>query len=169
MTRSGIFYFVSFFVYVIAQAFFKNLVIFNTSFCFLYVAFILLMPIETNNLLLMFLAFAMGFAIDIFYDSLGMHAFTMVLIASIRNYWLGVITPQGGYDAGAVPNIPTQGIQWFLVYTLPLVFVHHLILFLIESGGLLFWFSMLKSINSLLFTMTVIVLLQYLIPNRSRT
>ncbi|GHM99626.1 rod shape-determining protein MreD [Cytophagales bacterium WSM2-2] len=168
MMRSSVIYFILFFVYVIAQAFFKNLVLFNTAFCFVYVAFILLMPIETNNLVLMIAGFAIGFTIDIFYDSLGMHAFTMVLIAYIRNYWLGIITPQGGYDAGALPNVPAHGLQWFLVYTLPLVFVHHLILFLVEASGTLFWYSMIKTINSLLFTMTIIVLLQYLVPQRSR-
>ncbi|MBI1767831.1 MAG: Rod shape-determining protein MreD [Bacteroidetes bacterium] len=126
------------------------------------------MPIETSNLFLMIAGFAIGFTVDIFYNSLGLHAFTMVFIAYLRNFWLGTITPQGGYDLGALPNLPSQGVQWFLVYAVPLVFIHHLILFLVESGGTLFWYSMLKTINSLMFTMTVIVILQYLVPQRSR-
>ncbi len=170
MTRTGILQFVSFFIYVLAQVMLlKNLVLFNTGFCFLYVAFILLLPIETNMLLLMLLGFVMGFAIDIFYNSLGLHALTLVFISYIRNYWLGVITPQGGYDAGAIPTMKTFGLQWFLVYTMPLVFIHHLTLFLVESAGFaLFWYSMLKTITSLLFTMTIIVVLQYLVSQRSR-
>jgi len=167
MTRNVI-YFILFFVYVLAQAFFKNLVLFNTGFCFLYVAFILLMPIETSNITLMLAGFAIGFSIDVFYDSLGLHAFATVLIAYLRNYWLSVITPQGGYDLGALPNVSSQGVQWFLVYIMPLVFVHHLVLFLLEASGTLFWYSMLKTINSLLFTVAVIVLLQYLVLQRNR-
>lgn len=168
MIRGVLIYAISFVVYVIAQAFFKNLVLFNTGFCFLYVAFILLMPIETSNLFLMVAGFIMGFTVDVFYNSLGLHALTMVFVAYLRNYWLGTITPQGGYDPGAMPNLPSQGVQWFLVYTMPLVFIHHLILFLVESTGTLFWYSMLKTISSMLFTMTVIVILQYLLPQRSR-
>jgi hypothetical protein len=169
MTRTGILQFVSFFIYVLVQALLlKNIVLFNTGFCFLYVAFVLLLPIETSALILMAAGFIMGFTIDIFYDSLGLHALSMVCIAYVRNYWLGIITPQGGYDAGAFPNVNTQGLQWFLVYTMPLVFIHHLTLFLVEAAGSLFWYSMLKTINSMLFTMTVIVLLQYLVPQRSR-
>ena len=168
MTRNLIIYVISFVAYVLGQVFFKNLILFNTGFCFLYVAFVLLMPIETSNLLLMFAGFAIGFAVDVFYNSLGLHAITMVFVAYIRNYWLSTITPQGGYDPGAMPNLPSQGVQWFLVYTMPLVFVHHLILFLIESTGTLFWYSMLKTINSLLFTMTMLVIQQYLLPQRSR-
>jgi hypothetical protein len=171
MNRVGILQFVSFFIYVLAQALLlKNIVLFNTGFCFVYVAFILLLPIETSTLVLMTLGFIIGFVIDIFYNSLGLHALTMVFIAYIRNYWLSTITPQGGYDSGAIPNLKSNGLQWFLVYMMPLVFIHHLTLFLVESAGFtLFWYSMLKTIISLLFTMTILVVLQYLVPQRSRT
>jgi hypothetical protein len=168
MTRNLIIYLISFIIYALAQVFFKNLVLFNSGFCFLYVAFILLMPIETSNLFLMIAGFAIGFTVDVFYNSLGLHACTMVFVAYLRNYWLSTITPQGGYDLGSMPNLPSQGLQWFLVYTMPLVFIHHLTLFLVESAGTLFWYSMLKAISSLFFTMTIIVILQYLLPQRSR-
>jgi hypothetical protein len=168
MNRAGIFNVVYFFLYVIAQVLlFKRLVLFNTSFCFLYVAFILLLPVETNNLLLMVLAFVLGFTIDIFYDSLGIHALALVTVAYLRNYWLSSITPQGGYDAGSTPAL-TNGVQWFLVYTVPLVFVHLALLFFIEAGGFgLFWFTMLKIMASLLFTVSVILMLQFFSVQRS--
>jgi len=171
MKTAGILQIVSFFIYVLAQALLlKNLVLFNTGFCFLYVAFILLLPIETSTILLMTIGFVTGFVIDIFYNSLGLHALTMVFMAYIRNYWLSAITPQGGYDAGAVPDLKSNGIQWFLVYLMPLVFIHHLTLFLVEAAGMgLFWYSMLKTISSLLFTVTIIVLMQYFTSQRSRT
>lgn len=168
MNRVGVFNVVYFFLYVIAQVLlFKRLVLFNTSFCFLYVAFILLLPVETNNLLLMVLAFVLGFTIDIFYDSLGIHALAMVTVAYLRNYWLGSITPQGGYDAGSSPAL-TNGIQWFLVYSVPLVFVHLALLFFIEAGGFgLFWFTMLKIMASLVFTLSVMLMLQFFNGPRS--
>ncbi len=168
MNRAGIFNVVYFFLYVIAQVLlFKRLVLFNTSFCFLYVAFILLLPVETNNLLLMVLAFILGFTIDIFYDSLGIHALALVTIAYLRNYWLSAITPQGGYDAGASPAL-TNGVQWFLVYIVPLTFMHLALLFFIEAGGFgMFWFTMLKIMASLVFTVSVVLMLQFLSVPRS--
>lgn len=170
MTRNAIIQFISFFIYLLLQVMlFKSLPFFSVAFCFIYVGYILLLPIETNPLILMLVAFVMGFCVDMFYDSLGLHALTLVAIAYIRNYWLGVITPQGGYDAGALPNMPSQGLQWYLVYTLPLVFLHHLILFLVEASNMaLFWHSMLKTIASLFFTMTFLVLQQYWLPQRER-
>lgn len=168
MNRAGIFNVVYFFLYVIAQVLlFKRLVLFNTSFCFLYVAFILLLPVETNNLLLMVLAFLLGFTIDIFYDSLGIHALALVTVAYLRNYWLSTITPQGGYDANSSPAI-TNGVQWFLVYTVPMVFVHLALLFFVEAGGFgMFWFTMLKIMASLVFTVSVMLMLQFFSVPRS--
>lgn len=170
MTRNTIVQFISFFVYLLMQVLlFKSLTLFNVAFCFIYVGYILLLPIETNSLWLMIIGFIMGFCVDIFYDSLGLHALSLVLIGYIRNYWLSAITPQGGYDAGTLPNMASQGLQWYLVYTLPLVFVHHLSLFLVEASTMgLFWHSMLKTIASLFFTMTLLVLQQYWIPQRER-
>src|SRR5438105_815963 len=119
MTRNSIIQFVSFFIYLLLQVMlFKSLTFFNVAFCFIYVGYILLLPIETNSLWLMIIGFILGFCIDVFYDSLGLHAFILVFICYIRNYWLSAITPQGGYDAGAMPTMPSQGLQWFLVYTL---------------------------------------------------
>ena len=170
MIRGGILQIVLFFVYLILQVvLLKNLVLFNTSFCFLYVAFILLLPVEMSNLLLMLIAFLLGISVDIFYNSLGLHTMALVLLAYLRNHWLATITPQGGYDIGTPPTLAANGLQWFLVYTLPLVFVHHLVLFFVEASGFtLFWYTMLKAVSSLLFTMAVMLLLQYLSLDRRR-
>ncbi len=170
MSRSGILVAIYFVLYLLAQVMlFKQLVLFNTAFCFLYVAFILLLPIETNSMVLMLVALVLGIGVDVFYDSLGLHAFSLVLVAYLRNYWLGTITPQGGYDTGEGPTLAVNGLQWFMVYALPLVFVHHFVLFFTEAGGFgIFWFTMLKVITSLAFTMGVILFLQYFSFERRR-
>jgi hypothetical protein len=168
MSRNGIFQIIYFFLYLLVQVLLcKRLVLFNTSFCFIYVAFILMLPNETNNLALMLIAFLLGFCVDIFYDSLGLHAFSLVMVAYLRNYWLNAITPQGGYDSSMSPSLAVNGLQWFLVYSIPLVFVHHSVLFFVEAGGFgLFWFTMLKIMGSLVFTTGVMLMLQYLAPQR---
>ncbi|MBL7847643.1 MAG: Rod shape-determining protein MreD [Cyclobacteriaceae bacterium] len=113
--------------------------------------------------------FLLGFGIDIFYDSLGLHALSLVLVAYVRNYWLTTITPQGGYDAGEGPTLASNGLQWFLVYSLPLLFIHHAVLFFLEAGGFsVFWYTMSKIVTSLLFTMTILLLFQYFSFRRRR-
>ena len=170
MTRTAILSFLAFFGYVLVQVLlFKNLVLFNTAFCFLYIFFILLLPIEFNNLWLMLIGFVTGFFIDIFYDSLGLHALSLVFVGYVRNYWLSTITPQGGYDIGIQPSLAAYGLQWFLVYSIPLVFAHHFIVFFVEAAGFqFFWYTMLKVMMSFLFTLTVALILQYLSLERRR-
>lgn len=170
MSRAGIWHFLSFFIYLIVQVvLMKHLVLFNTAFCFIYVAFLLFLPIETNSLLLMVLGFMLGFMVDIFYDSLGIHAASIVLVGFLRNIWLSRITPQGGYDAGEGPTLAANGVQWFIVYTLPLIFIHHFALFFIEVGGFgLLWYTFSKVFFSTIFTFLILLLLQYLLPGQRR-
>ncbi|MFM7487472.1 MAG: Rod shape-determining protein MreD, partial [Cytophagales bacterium] len=119
--------------------------------------------------LLMLIGLVLGFSIDVFYNSLGLHALSLVLMAYLRNYWLAAITPQGGYDVGVPPTLSAYGLQWFLVYTFPLIFVHHFVVFFVEAAGFhLFWYTMLKVMMSLLFTLTIALILQYLSMDRRR-
>jgi hypothetical protein len=128
-----------------------------------------MLPVETNPLTLMGLGFLMGFSIDMFYESIGLHAFACVLIMYLRNYWLNSVTPQGGYDSNAAPSLAMSGIQWFLIYATPLVFIHHCALFFMEAGGFsMFGFTLWKALASTLFTMLVILIAQFLFPGRRR-
>ena len=170
MNKTVTWQFFSFFIYLALQVLLmKNLVLFHTAFCFVYIAFLLFLPIETNVLLLMVLGFIMGSMIDVFYDSLGLHTSALVLVGFVRNFWLMRIAPQGGYDAGEGPTLAANGMQWFLVYTLPILWVHHFVLFFVEAGGFgLFFHTLSKVFFSVIFTLISILLLQYLQPRARR-
>lgn len=154
----------SFFIYVLVQVLLlKNFILFDTAFCFVYVAFILLLPLEMGPLVLMFVAFATGFAVDLFYDSLGVNAAAGVFMAFVRPYWLSLITPRGGYEDIEIPNLKTMDFGWFFAYSLPLIFIHHAVLFYLEAGGFtLFFYTLSKVFFSTLLSFFVIVLSQYL-------
>ena len=171
MNRSVILSAISFFVLLVFQVMlFKKLVLYNTAFCFIYIAFVLLLPVETNPLLLMLLAFILGLMIDVFYDHQGMHAAASVAIAYLRNYWLALITPQTGYEAGVSPTLSSFGFIWFITYVTPLIVLHHLILFFVDAGGAgFFGLTMAKVFASVLFTLFVLMLYQYFFYQRNRT
>jgi hypothetical protein len=170
MSRGMIFQVIAFFIYLFYQVLIlQNVVLFHTAFCFLYILYLLLLPVETNPLALMGIGFLMGFAVDMFYESIGLHAFACVLIMYVRNFWLNSMTPQGGYDSNSTPSLALGGLQWFIIYSLPLVFLHHAVLFFMEAGGFgMFWFTLWKIITSTFFTMLVILIAQFLFPSRRR-
>lgn len=150
--------------------FMKNLVLFDKAFCFIYIGFLLLLPFETNKVLLLIWGFVIGFFIDIFYDSLGIHMAASVLMVYLRSYWINLITPRGGYEVGMEPTLKLMKFEWFATYSLPLIFVHHFALFYIETGGFsLFFFTFVKVVSSVVFTFVTIVLLQYLFYPSRRT
>lgn len=159
-----------FFVYLLYQVMIlQNVVIAHIAFCFLYVLYLILLPVDTNPIVLMIIGFLMGFAVDMFYESIGLHAFASVMIMYVRNYWLNSLTPQGGYDTNSVPSMAANGVQWFVIYAVPLVFLHHALLFFMEAGGFsMFWYTLQKVLTSTLFTTVVILLAQILFPGRRR-
>lgn len=170
MNRSLIIQSISFVIYLFVQVLiFKNAVLFGSAFCFLYIAALLLLPVETNPIFLMMAGFVMGLLIDMFYDSAGLHAFACVFVMYVRNFWLTRVTPQGGYDNGAIPAITLGGLQWFVVYAMPLVFLHHTIVFFVEAGGVhYFWFTLMKIFFSTVYTMITVLIVQYLFPGSRR-
>jgi len=169
-SRNIPFQIVTFIVYVAFQVLFiRNLVLFDTAFCFVYVAFLLLIPFETGPLILMVLAFLTGTFIDIFYDSLGIHSAACVLLAFIRPYWINLLTPRGGYEQGSQLSLKAMGLEWFSTYGFSLIFLHHLALFFLEAGGFQwFFFTLSKAFFSSIFTFTMVVIFQYMAYGRKR-
>jgi hypothetical protein len=156
-----IFYFI---VYIALQVFFiSNLVVFDVAFCFVYIAFLLLLPFDTSSVLLLLIGFLTGLLVDVFYNTLGIHAAACLLIAYLRPYVIILITPRGGYDQNSKLSLQGMGFEWFALYVLILTFIHHLVLFFVEASRLdLFFLTVLKAISSTIFTCIIIFLIQYL-------
>jgi hypothetical protein len=152
----------SFATYLVLQVLLvKNLNLFDTGFCFLYVSFLLLLPFELGKIQLLLLGFAVGFSVDVFYDTGGIHASACVLLALARPYVTSIIVPSGGYENSMKPWMSIMGPQWFVGYSLVLVTLHHLALFLIEAGSLeMLPFTLLKAAASIAFTETMVLIFQ---------
>ena len=168
MNRIGIFQGVVLVGYLFLQVIvLKNAVLFHLAFCFFYVAYLLTLPVYLSKPLMMLAGFGIGFLVDIFYDSQGLHAMACVFVAYVRNYWLGVLTPQGGYETNSVPAVAAFGPQWFVTYSAPLIFVHHLLLFYTEAGGFAyFWHTLAKVLASTGFTLVAVLISEFIFPKR---
>ncbi len=99
---------------------------------YLYVLFILILPLETPRWLLLVLAFIQGLTIDMFIQTPGMHAAACVLLAFLRPFIIGTISSKKEYEPGIQPSIQDLGFTWFVSYTGILTLAHHTLLFFIE-------------------------------------
>jgi hypothetical protein len=131
---------------------------------YVYVLFILLLPFETPGWLLLTLAFLLGFSIDILSGTLGMHTAATVFMAFLRLFVLQVFSPRDGYEAGTYPRVHYYGFNWFLKYAAILILAHHLVLFYMEIFRFSDFFStLLRVLLSTVFSLTLILLSQYII------
>jgi rod shape-determining protein MreD len=94
---------------------------------YVYVLFIILYPVTNNRLLFIFLSFFIGYTVDIFLDSGGVHAAASVAIAYIRPLFLK-FSFGAAYDYQSI-KFSNIDFSRRLIYFLLLIVIHHLILF----------------------------------------
>ena len=157
-------YFLMFIVLVAVQVLFLNQVQFSGYINpYIYVLFIMLLPLSTPRYAVILLSFILGLTIDIFSNTLGMHSFASVLIAYLRPAIIRVITNREE-DMSDYPGLAATGITWFLSYAGIMVFIHHVTLFYLEVFSLHNFFTTLyRAVLSSVFSIFVIVLSQFII------
>lgn len=128
---------------------------------YLYVLFILLLPFETPPWITLLVAFILGLSVDTFTSTLGIHTSATVFLAFARKYVLKLIEPRGGYEFGTEPQLQYMGLNWFLIYSVFLVFLHHLFLFFVESFKFSQFFSTMgRVLVSSFFTLILVFIVQ---------
>jgi rod shape-determining protein MreD len=160
-------YALSFIVHLVVQILFvHNLELFGLAFCFLYINFILILPLHTNRNVLLVSAFGLGFLMDGFYDTLGIHAFASVLIAYLRPFLISSI---GSKVEITELNIQNTGLYWFMTYSFILIFIHHLTIFFFQQFNVkMFLDTLIRVISSSLFTLLAVILIQYLFYSNTK-
>lgn len=129
-----------------------------------YLFAILMLPINTNRVLLMVIGFCIGAFVDAFTNTFGLHTSACVLMTFMQPIVLRVLSPREGYELGTRPSIQDLGLTWYLTYAAMLTFIHHIWLFFIELFRFTpFWMTIGKVLLSTVATVLLMVLGQYLI------
>ena len=131
---------------------------------YLYVFIILMLPFATPVWMVMLISLTAGLLIDMFQDTMGMHAAACVMMGYSRSFILKLFSPRDGYDSSTEPTLHYLGASWYLSYSLLLVFIHHFVFFFIEAfSGDAIWFTLARIGLSLVFTMVLIFISQMMI------
>ena len=150
--------------------FLKNLAVFGHAFGFLYLLGLLILPSTLRTIPLMLIAFCIGFILDIFFQTIGMHTAAATLFAFLKPTWLKVASPTGGFDEAEEPSLGQIGFGRYISYAFPLLFVYCLAFFTADqwgTGGFLGILS--KSFFSSLFTLLLTLVVQLLFFSRKRS
>ena len=129
---------------------------------YIYVIFILLLPFEIPGWLLLVSAFFTGLVIDVFSNTMGLHAASSVFMAFCRPGITRALSAGKDTETDIRPNIYDMGLYRFILYALILVSIHHLTYFYLETFRLgEFFRTFFRAALSILFTTLVVVLSQY--------
>ena len=130
---------------------------------YIYVLFVLLLPGSAPRYATLFLAFAMGITVDIFSNSLGLHAFATVFMAYIRPWVVRIISDREE-ERSDYPGLKHNRFSWFLSYVSILVLLHHIVLFYLEVFTFNEFFTTLfRALVSSVFSIFIIVLSQFIV------
>ena len=100
---------------------------------YLYFIFILWLPFGTNRITTTLLGFALGYCLDMFTNTPGLHAAAATLIGYLRPTILNLLLAQElSEELTKEPSIGTMGWGPFMFYIFSLTFIHHFYLVLLE-------------------------------------
>lgn len=133
---------------------------------YIYISFVLLLPVTTRPWLTLLLGFLTGAVMDTFSSTPGLHIAATVLLAYVRIHYLRFATTKEDLEGRIRPGMSKKGIVWFVFYCFTLTLVHHTFLFFLEIYGFQEFFStMLRVVLSSLVSVLMMVVGQLLFYN----
>ena len=137
---------------------------------YLYFLFILWLPFKINRRTLMLLAFMLGFALDSFTKTYGLHSAPCILIAYIRPLLINLLISQEGAESNYnEPSIKSMSFTPYFTYITILTFIHHSLLFFLQamqSGG--YFYFIIKTLLSTAISLALILLTELLFVRKQR-
>lgn len=125
---------------------------------FIYPVIILLLPIRMARQYVTLIGFFIGLLLDMFYDTVGIHAFALTATAYARGLLLAYLEPRGGYTITMSPTRNSMGLNWLLTYTAISYFIHVLVFYIAEIFTFVFIGQILiKTILAFILSMTVVM------------
>lgn len=136
---------------------------------YIYLIFVMLLPINIPNWLLLISGFSIGLVIDLFMGTLGMHAGATTMMAFCRPAILKLVSGTQKFENIKEPNVNQLGFSWFLRYTICMVTVHNFTLFMLEGFSFhLVGQALLRILISVPVSVFLILLILYLFSSTTK-
>lgn len=141
----------------------NNVLLFGVAVPFIFIYFIIALPLDTNINILMLLAFLLGFFIDLFSDTLGLNSLSCLLLAVVKKPIFYAYMPREDKFISAVPSIAVMGWVSYLKYILTISAIYCFFLFGVELLSFAsFGRIVLMGLSSTILTLLLIVALDAL-------
>lgn len=125
-------------LYLILQiGVFGKMILFDFAIPHIYIMFIIMLPMRINLSISLIIAFIFGLIYDIFTTSaaIGAGSFSAVLLIALREAWILLSIPRIYYNSREELNLSLIPFNHFILFFLPLLFMHQLSYYLMDAFG----------------------------------
>lgn len=134
MTKTVFQFTALFIILLFAQALvFNNICLFNVAVPFVFIYFIVRLPITLATNWVLTLAFLLGLSVDIFSNTQGMNALACTILAMSRRSILHLYFPREDELTNPEPSVRSLGLYVYARYLLTLVLLYCILIFSIEA------------------------------------
>ncbi len=163
---------IRFCLFILVQVFVLNLIppLHHLVTPYLYFLFLLWLPFKMGRRTQLVLAFALGFALDSFTKTYGLHIAPCLLIAYLRPFLINILISQESSETNySEPSAKSMGFAPYFTYVTILTFIHHTFLFFLQAlqtGGYLYF--IIKSLLSTAISLLLILLTELIFVRKKR-
>jgi len=165
--NESLLYFIRFVCIVLLQTFVFGQIEFLGVHPMIYPLFIMLLPFSMHPLNLLLSAFVMGLTVDVFTNTSGLHASSLLLFALLRPLIFKLFQPREGYEQFREGSVYEMGHQWFFYSFGILLLLHHCWFFFMETFK---WIDTVYTLKKIGLTLPIsyfsVTLLQFLLIRR---
>lgn len=141
----------------------NNVLLFGVAVPFIFIYFIIALPLDTNINILMLLSFLLGFFIDLFSDTLGLNSMTCLILSVVKKPVFYAYMPKEDKFITAVPSISVMGWVGYFKFILTLSAIYCFFLFGIELLSFAsFGRIILMAVSSTILTLLLLIALDAL-------
>lgn len=166
MNKSIFSYILLFVILVLVQALLMNhIVLFSSAVCFIFIYFLIKLPINLSANLVLTLGFVLGLTVDMFSDTPGLNALCCTILASLKRPVFFAYEQHDDKNRNVAPSIGTMGFFNFSKYIFSMAAIYCLLSFFVEfieftdivgilikaGSSTLFTFLVMLAIDSLVY------------------
>lgn len=123
-----------FMVLVVAQAvIFNHVILYGVAIPFVFIYFILKLPVSMSSAKVIFLAFLLGTVMDVFQDTPGMCGLACTCLGAVRRSILRLYVPREDDIFHSTPSIRSFGLGVFMQYVITMSLIFCALVFVIEA------------------------------------
>ena len=157
MTKYAFLSAMMFLVVIFLQVVCNRICLFNIAVPFVFIYFILRLPLSLSVNWVMTLSFLIGLVVDIFSNTYGMYAMSSTIIGGLRKPIFTLFYPREDEMSIPIPSISTLGVSTYLKYMFTLVLIFCVVIYVIQLFTFYnFGLTLMRIIGSSLLTAVIL-------------